>query len=554
MKKILPVLIPIILLLTLGGMAYLLRGSLRAWAFSVTGEEGLLGQVRGVGQLVLNPTHGPLRLEPDTPTNYGGVNPFGINTFLHDEVEIEKRDETLRLIAEAGFHWVREEFPWEDIEIHGRGDFADRRNDPEGIDAWAKYDNIVDLVETYDLELIVRLSNPPAWSRAGGDAVGDFAPPDDIADFVRFAVTVAERYRGRIHYYQVWNEPNIYPEWGEQIVNPEQYADLLCRTYRALKEVDPSIVVLSGTLAPTSALDGRDFNDYIFLQRMYNAGAGDCFDILTMQGYGLWSGPTDRRMDPVIVNYGRSQFIRDIMVRNGDADKAIWISEMNWNAVPDDVADKRFGQVTLEQQARYAPMAYQRAQEEWPWVGVVNFWYFKRADYSWLDSRFPQAYFQMAGPEFELMPVYNSMKAYTGQSPVMYRGAHRADHWAVSYGGGWSALAGRRMGAAAGAGPAEFRFSGSSLTIALADSADGAPFTLLVDGREVIVRQNSESMVTWRGRGGQHTVTLTPLEELTVVHYRVGQTRWAPGFIAAGAVLAAGVAGVWRWRGSRRRK
>ena len=52
-------------------------------------------------------------------------------------------------------------------------------------------------------------------------------------------MAVAERYQGRIHYYQIWNEPNIYPEWGEQTVNPEAYTELLCRTYAALKAVDP---------------------------------------------------------------------------------------------------------------------------------------------------------------------------------------------------------------------------------------------------------------------------------------------------------------------------
>ncbi len=56
-------------------------------------------------------------------------------------------------------------------------------------------------------------------------------PPADFQDFVDYAVAVAERYQGRIQYYQVWNEPNLYPEWGDQTVNAEAYTDLLCRTY-----------------------------------------------------------------------------------------------------------------------------------------------------------------------------------------------------------------------------------------------------------------------------------------------------------------------------------
>jgi hypothetical protein len=51
--------------------------------------------------------------------------------------------------------------------------------------------------------------------------------------------------------------------------------------------------------------------------------------------------------------------------------KPIWIAEMNWNAAPEDV-EPRYGRVTLEQQARYLPLAYQRIIEDWPWIGVAE--------------------------------------------------------------------------------------------------------------------------------------------------------------------------------------
>jgi hypothetical protein len=117
-------------------------------------------------------------------------------------------------------------------------------------------------------------------------------------------------------------------------------------------------------------------------------------------------------MHPRVMNFGRPQFVRDLMVANGDAHKPIWISEMGWNAVPDAVADKRFGQVTPEQQARYAVLAYQRAAAEWPWVGVINTWYLKRATDEWARAGKPEAFFRLADPDFTLQPVYHSLKAY----------------------------------------------------------------------------------------------------------------------------------------------
>ena len=134
--------------------------------------------------------------------------------------------------------------------------------------------------------------------------------------------------------------------------------------------------------------------------------------MLFRSGYGLFSGPTDDRLRPRVVNFGRPQYIRDIMVANGDADKPIWISEMNWNAVPDEIPDKRFGQVTLEQQARYLPLAYERIRSEWPWVGVAFTWYFKDAD----DHEKDQAkyYFRLLEPDFTPLPVYEAIKRYAG--------------------------------------------------------------------------------------------------------------------------------------------
>ncbi|MBN1316049.1 MAG: hypothetical protein JXA42_11290 [Anaerolineales bacterium] len=393
-------------------LAVILSGkTISRTVFDWTGENSMAGQARAVLQLAFGLLRPQPDTQPDANISHTDVNPFGINTFLQDEVEPAKRERQVQLVADAGFHWIRQEFTWEDIEIHAKNDFTDRRNNPDGIDAWLKYDQITDLADQYGLEIIARLSNPPAWSRQAGDKAGTQAPPDDLADYGDFVYTAVSRYAGRITYFQLWNEPNIYPEWGEAPVNPEGYTELLCHAYRRAKEANPDVVILSGALAPTLSLTDRDMSDLIFLQRMYDAGAGECFDILSMQGYGLWSGPTDHRQRPTMINYARNVLIRDMMVQNGDAQKAIWISEMNWNPVPDEVLTHgSYGQVSIEEAARYAPLAYQRALEEWPWIGVINFWYLKRASDAEKDQEW--YYFRMAEPDFTLLPVYYSMQEY----------------------------------------------------------------------------------------------------------------------------------------------
>ncbi len=409
-------------LLLCGGLALLLLAltPVRAWLWSQTGETDFLAQVKGLTDLAggtLRPRPNPA---PQLLAEGADVSPFGVNVFLEQEVEPAKREQAVRMAAQAGFQWLRQEFPWEDIEIHAKGDFDDRRHAPVR-SSWEKYDHIVELADQAGLQLIVRISNPPAWSRAKGNELGPYAPPDNYDDFADFARAVATRYRGRIRHYQLWNEPNIYPEWGDHPVDPEAYVELLRAGAAAIRASDPDAVIVAGALAATIDLDGttapgRGFSDLLFLQRMYDAGAAPYFDVMATQGYGLWSGPTDQRMHPRVMNFGRPQFIRDLMVANGDGHKPIWISEMNWNAAPNGV-EPRYGRVSLEQQAAYLPQAFERIRADWPWLGVANVWYLKRATDHWEQNQQPEAYFRLLAPDFTPLPVYQSIRTYTADLP-----------------------------------------------------------------------------------------------------------------------------------------
>ncbi|MEA3375582.1 MAG: hypothetical protein U9R72_05220 [Chloroflexota bacterium] len=534
------------------------------WVFERTGEEKLLGQLRGILQRATDFLHPQVDTADYAPMPHAGVNPFGVNVFLNQEVEEEKRDRSLQMIADAGFGWIRQEFPWEDIEVHGKGDFVDRRNDLDGdgeidpVDAWAKYDNIVDLAERHNLSISVRLSNPPAWTRELTDTVGTYAPPDDLSDWGDYVYAVVSRYRGRIRYYQLWNEPNVYPEWGEQPVDPEGYTELLCEGYRRAKEANPEAVIISGALAPTVSLHpgpgpALGMNEFVFLQGMYDAGAAECFDILSVNDYMLWSGPTDRRMRPLNINFSRPRYVRDIMVANGDAGKAIWIGEMNSNAVPDDpniVGLGDYGQVTLEEQARYAPLAYQRIMQDWPWVGVANFWFFKRAD----DSEANQAmyYFRMVEPDFTPMPVYGAMRQYaTNVTPTLYPGTHQEDHWALTYDGGWesagdeTAAMGRYRRATAAGATLRFAFDGASLQLLpgpgsgeVEVSLDGeAPRRVSLEGQAVRLRGG------WRR--GRHEVVLRAAGGQVGVDQLVVRRAWRPSRGLILGVVGSALAVAW---------
>ena len=81
------------------------RGLFWRFAWSVTGREDAIGQIRGVVQYAGNIFRPSPRLDPFTPVNHAGVSPFGINTFLEQEPDPAKVEATLQMIADTGFQW-----------------------------------------------------------------------------------------------------------------------------------------------------------------------------------------------------------------------------------------------------------------------------------------------------------------------------------------------------------------------------------------------------------------------------------------------------------------
>lgn len=406
-----------------------------------------------------------------------GVNAFNLQAEPHQEVVTR----TLELARDLGARYVRMQVPWEDIEIHGKGDFVDRRNDingdgtPDPIDAWAKYDRIVATARSFGLELIMRVERPPRWARAGFDATEVFqqglhedgnstGPPDNFADYGDFMRALVSRYRGEVRLFQVWNEPNLRVEWNWQDPKPEDFVKLLHEGATAAREANPDAVILFPSLSPTDGLDKRaPISDLDYLDRVYDAGGGAYFDIMSGQSYGLgqppeehryvrlrnrgdwnWARPIDTRND-----VSRIVLLHEVMERHGDGDKAVWIGEFGWNSAPDSVPPERrftWGEpVSEETKAEYIIGQMERARAEWPWIGVMNVWMLRWGG-SVPDPADPTPYFAIVDQHFQPLPAYNRIKEYIAQQQVAGVGYRSWSSWARPDGDGQSVrFAGTRL-------------------------------------------------------------------------------------------------------------
>ncbi len=332
---------------------------------------------------------------PATPTSKPAPRPvtvpgmlspdFGAQAFLWWRPEVADRD--LGLMKDAGFNWVKQWFAWQDIEGAGRGQFD-----------WSRTDRIVDQVQQHGLKILVRASpaaDRPFW---GGN------PPENADLFAEFVSAMAKRYRGRIQAYQIWNEPNLAREWGNKTVDPAGYTQLLCKAYQAIKAQDPSAIIITAGMAPTTADQADAMYDEKFYRQMYQALAGrTCFDMLGVHGAGyavspetdpatIASNPRLYNNDPSpkerlrVYAFRHIEDIRKIMEEFGDGGKKITVLEFGWTFDPRPESPYFWhgtgAGIDANVQGDYLVRAYQWAEKNWPWVGLMSLIYMPDSEWT----------------------------------------------------------------------------------------------------------------------------------------------------------------------------
>ena len=334
----------------------------------------------------------------------GDENRWGANTFLHLDSDRWRKKKTLEMAARAGLGWIKQHFPWDDIESAGKGQFVHpTRKSP----TWDKYDEIVDLAEENGLNIIARVDRAPGWARPANSTPTE--PPGDLDDFGDFISAIVRRYRGRIRHFQIWNEPNLAIEWGGKPPDAALYVQLLETAFAAGASADPETVILGAPLAATLEMSERAHNELVYLQQVYDAGGGDYFHIHSANAFGL-AFPPEASPDPEVLNFRRVELSRALMERNGDGNKPIWFNEYGWNASPADfpASQLTWARVTEDQQAEWTVRGVEFARANWPWAGVFNIWFLRRP-FADINPSKSEYYFRMIDPDFTPRKVYKAV-------------------------------------------------------------------------------------------------------------------------------------------------
>jgi Cellulase (glycosyl hydrolase family 5) len=259
--------------------------------------------------------------------------PFGVETSRGWLAKTEVRASAQQL----GIKWVRlNAIRWRPIQP--------TQGAPYDVSRLASFDADLQAALALGLTPVVIVNDSPSWAtinRPTATSCGAIRA-DRFADFAAFMGWLATRYKGRIQYWEIGNEPDVDPTlvptnqvfgcWGD-IADPyyggEHYGRMLKVVAPAIKRANPWAQVVVGGLA---LMDANTTEPGLgkperFFEGILRAGAGDSFDAV---GYHSYPGYTNQPLDydydrepnsswASMGGYtlGKAKFLRALMAKYG---------------------------------------------------------------------------------------------------------------------------------------------------------------------------------------------------------------------------------------------
>jgi len=293
-------------------------------------------------------------------------------------------DQNFELVQQMGFPWVKLYADW---------DTPDPNNVIRLVDgARTRYPGVKSLL---------RIDKSPPGARTGNN--DDPLRPEAWQPFLE---TLGPQLRGKVQAYELFNEPNLKYEWnvniagGSGMPSPRGYARILQLGYRAIKEVDPDALVISGGLASAGGGGPEAIGDLEFIRGLYDAGARGYFDGLGSHPYG---GPCSYEVSSCGgegIYFRRAEEQHNAMLAKGDSRSTIWATELGWLVDP-----RAYGYGSYQGRDCMAGLggrkdwvrgpqdvatqltgAYRYASDSWPWMGGMFFFNFDYAAAGWVTG------------------------------------------------------------------------------------------------------------------------------------------------------------------------
>jgi hypothetical protein len=235
-----------------------------------------------------------------------GINVAG----LSPDSTLAEADHQISVAHQLHASLVRTEVPWSEVEPRGPGQIE--------ASSLAYVDRLVSDAAADGIRVIVDVESTPCWASSAPASLlrrckpanpnqAAAWPPSDPADYASFVAYLASRYGTRLAAIEIWNEPDqVNEHYFAGPDKPQRYAEILRAAYPAIKQANPQVQVLAGSLVGSNG---------VFLRALYAAGIKGYYDGLAVHFYHL------------VLASLRS--IHEVQLANGDS-KPLWLDEFGW--------------------------------------------------------------------------------------------------------------------------------------------------------------------------------------------------------------------------------
>lgn len=195
-------------------------------------------------------------------------------------------------------------------------------NPSRGVYEWDHVDALLKLAQSHGVDVLYTFGRTPRWASENpnqecGYDPGSCLPPAKMEDWDNFVRAIATHAKGRIKYWEMWNEPNQHEYWSGNVATLVTMAQ---HAYRTIKSVDPSAQILS-----PSAVGGID-DTPDWMSQYFAAGGGAVTDIVAFHGYGKNPAVPEYVVPLIDAVHGVTRKYR----QDG---KPLWDTEASWGPV-----------------------------------------------------------------------------------------------------------------------------------------------------------------------------------------------------------------------------
>jgi polysaccharide biosynthesis protein PslG len=188
---------------------------------------------------------------------------------------------------------------------------------------WSNLDKLINLAQERGVDLIFTLGRTPRWASASPNVkspygLGQCAPPANIQSWVEFLMAVVIHARGKIRFWETWNEPQS-PDSVFYCGDVSTMVELQRRAYETIKTIDPSAMVLT-----PSAVGGYGPS---WMSRFLADGGGNYADIMAFHGYLA----RDAKAESIIATIAS---FKAVFAQHGQKAKPVWDTEASWGQNP----------------------------------------------------------------------------------------------------------------------------------------------------------------------------------------------------------------------------